>query len=91
MDQQELHLRQQVQDGRQAQECLEYLRPTLEAIRKCQLDRLTVNIHQEKLQDHLLDVRGQAMGAKAIEDGLKARINAGKIAENKLKAGEYNG
>ncbi len=88
MDQQELRLRQQVQDGQQAAECLDYLEPMLENIRKCQLDRLTVDIPRERLQDHLLDCRAQAMGCKAIEDALKARINAGKMAENNLKGGE---
>ena len=85
---QELRLRQQVQDGQQAAECLDYLKPMFENIRKCQLDRLTVEVPRERLQDHLLDCRAQAMGCKAIEDALKARINAGKMAENKLKGND---
>ena len=88
MDQQELRLRQQVRDGQQAAECLDYLEPMLENIRKCQLDRLTVDIPRERLQDHLLDCRAQAMGCKAIEDALKVRINAGKMAENDLKGND---
>ena len=85
---QEIKYRKQVQDGLRAKECLDYLSPMLENIRKVQLDRLTVSIPQERLQDHLLDCRAQAMGCKAIEDALKGRINAGKLAENSLKGGD---
>lgn len=74
--------RAQIQDGLQAKECLEYLRPMFEIIRRVQLDRLTVSIPQERLQDHLLDCRAQAIGCKAIEDALKGRINTGKLAES---------
>ena len=88
---QERKYREQVQDGLRAQECLDYLKPMLENIRKTQLNRLTVAIPQERLQDHLLDCRSQAMGCKAIEDALKGRINAGKLAESSLKGGEYHG
>ena len=85
---QEQQYREQVQEGMRAQECLEYLSPMLENIRKVQLDRLTVDITQERLQDHLLDCRAKAIGCKAIEDALKGRINAGKLAENSLKGGD---
>ena len=85
---QELRYRQQVQDGIQSQECLDYLSPMFDTIRRVQLDRLTVDITQERLQDHLLDCRAQAMGCKAIEDALKGRINAGKMAESLLKGGD---
>ena len=87
-EKQERKYRAQIQDGLQAKACLDYLSPMLENIRKVQLDRLTVSIPQERLQDHLLDCRAQAMGCKAIEDALKGRINAGKLAENSLKGGD---
>ena len=85
---QELELRQQVQVGLQAQKCLEYLRPILEDIRAETLSRLELPTPAIALQDNLLDCRAAAIGCSKVEDRIRNKIVAGKIAENNLKGGE---
>ena len=82
---QELELRQQVQDGLLAKKCLEYLRPILEDIRAETLSRLELPTPAIALQDNLLDCRAAAIGCSKVEDSLRRKINAGKIAEKNLK------
>ena len=85
---QELELRQQVQDGLLAKKCLEYLRPILEDIRAETLSRLELPTPAIALQDNLLDCRAAAIGCSKVEDRIRNKIVAGKIAENNLKGGE---
>ena len=85
---QELELRQQVQDGLLAKKCLEYLRPILEDIRAETLSRLELPVPAVALQDNLLDCRAAIVGCSKVEDRIRRKINAGKIAEMNLKGGE---
>ena len=85
---QELELRQQVQDGLLAKKCLEYLRPILEDIRAETLSRLELPVPAIALQDNLLDCRAAIVGCRKVEDRIRNKIVAGKIAENNLKGGE---
>ena len=89
MDQeQELKYREQVQDGLQAQECLTYLKPILADIREQTIHRMEYPAMDQQLQSIMLDCRADIIGCRNIEDALKGRINAGKMAENTLKGGE---
>jgi hypothetical protein len=85
---QELRYRQQVQDGIQEQECLDYLKPILEDIRAETLSRLELPVQAIALQDNLLDCRAAIVGCRKVEDRIRNKIVAGKIAENNLKGGE---
>ena len=91
MDQQELRLRQQVQEGNMAQECLEYLRPKLDKIRQETLLRMEQPIIGAALQDSLMDCRAAVLGCRLVEDELAGLVNSGRMAERTLKGGEYDG